>query len=110
MLDGKTFLPGQANNFYIFPAIGLAVYATQAKRVPDELFIAAAQASANQVGPKELEDGMLFPPQGQVQQVEVATAMRVAEKIFDLGLARVPRPKDIPSWINSLLYKAEYPE
>ena len=40
---GQTFLPGQANNFYIFPAVGMAIYATQAKRVTDEMFIEAAQ-------------------------------------------------------------------
>jgi malic enzyme len=41
--DGRTFLPGQASNFYIFPAIGMAIYATQAKRVTDEMFIEAAK-------------------------------------------------------------------
>jgi malate dehydrogenase (oxaloacetate-decarboxylating)(NADP+) len=42
--NGQTLLPGQANNFYIFPAVGMAIFATQAKRVPDELFIEAASA------------------------------------------------------------------
>jgi tRNA synthetases class I (M)/Malic enzyme, NAD binding domain len=30
---GQTFLPSQANNLYISPAVGMAIYATQAKRV-----------------------------------------------------------------------------
>ena len=41
--NGQTFLPGQANNFYIFPAVGMAIFATQAKRVTDEMFIEAGQ-------------------------------------------------------------------
>jgi malate dehydrogenase (oxaloacetate-decarboxylating)(NADP+) len=48
-LNGQTFLPGQANNFYIFPAVGMAIFATQAKRVTDEMFIEAGQAVADQV-------------------------------------------------------------
>src|SRR5262249_30991493 len=48
---GRTFLPGQANNFYIFPAVGMAIYATQPRRVTDEMFIEAAHALADQVTP-----------------------------------------------------------
>src|SRR6201997_3083909 len=47
-LDGQTFLPGQANNFYIFPAVGMAIYATDAKQVTDDIFIEAAHAVADQ--------------------------------------------------------------
>jgi malate dehydrogenase (oxaloacetate-decarboxylating)(NADP+) len=51
-LNAQTFLPGQANNFYIFPAIGMAVFATQASRVTDQMFIEAARAVADQVPPE----------------------------------------------------------
>lgn len=59
--NGQAFLPGEANNFYIFPAIGMAVYATQALRVPDELFIEAARAVADQVPSDLLKQGVLYP-------------------------------------------------
>jgi malate dehydrogenase (oxaloacetate-decarboxylating)(NADP+) len=107
-LDGKTYLPGQANNFYIFPAVSLAVYATEAKRVPDELFIEAAKASADQVSAQQLEQGMLFPPQKDILKIEVQTAIKVTKKIFELGLARVKQPEDISAWLQSLLYKPQY--
>jgi malate dehydrogenase (oxaloacetate-decarboxylating)(NADP+) len=107
-LGDKTFLPGQANNFYIFPAVGLAVYATEARRVPDELFIEAAKAIADQVGEKERKQGMLFPAQKDILKIEVQTAIRVAAKIFDLWLARVKRPNKIATCIRGLLYKPEY--
>jgi malate dehydrogenase (oxaloacetate-decarboxylating)(NADP+) len=107
-LDGKTYLPGQANNFYVFPAIGLAVFATEAARVPDELFIEAARATADQVDEAQHKQGMLFPPQKDILKTEVQTAERVAAKIFDLGLARVERPANIRSWMQGMLYNPTY--
>src|SRR5712691_3762453 len=87
--DGQTFLPGQANNFYIFPAIGMAVFSTEATRVTDEMFIAAAQAVADQVPPDLLQQGLLYPLQSHILETEIQTAARVAQLIFDSGFARV---------------------
>jgi len=106
--NGKTFVPGQGNNLYIFPAVGLAIYATQARRVTDEMFIVAAKAVADQVTEKELQAGLLYPPQSNILQTEIATAERVAEIIFERGLAGVERPKDIRTFLESQLYKPEY--
>jgi malate dehydrogenase (oxaloacetate-decarboxylating)(NADP+) len=105
---GKTFLPGQANNFYIYPAVGFAVYATSAKRVTDEMFIEAARATADQVTDDQRKMGLLFPPQSNVLESEVRTAVRVATLVFDRNLARVNRPKDIDSWMRGLVYKPQY--
>jgi malate dehydrogenase (oxaloacetate-decarboxylating)(NADP+) len=107
-LAGQTFLPSQANNLYIFPAVGMAVYATNAKRVTDEMFIEAAHAVADQVTAEQLKLGMLFPPQSNILEVEVQTAARVAKLVFDAGLARVDRPADIETFIRRHVYKPEY--
>src|SRR5262245_932676 len=108
-MNGKTFHPGQANNFYIFPAIGLATYVARPRRITDELFIVAAEASADQVGPILRDKGMLFPSQANILETEVTTATRVAEFMFNKGLAQVERPRDIRAWIEGQLYKPEYP-
>jgi len=107
--EGRTFLPGQANNFYIFPAIGMAVFATQATRVTDEMFIEAAHAVADQVPSDLLKQGLLFPLQSNVLEAEIQTAARVAKLVFDSGLARVPEPKDMVGFIRQHVYKPEYP-
>ena len=62
-IGDQTLVPGQCNNLYIFPAMGLAIYATQANRVTDEMFIAAARAVAEQVTQADLESGLIYPPQ-----------------------------------------------
>ncbi|MEH2563305.1 malate dehydrogenase (oxaloacetate-decarboxylating)(NADP+) [Bradyrhizobium sp. AZCC 2289] len=109
-LDGQTFLPGQANNFYIFPAVGMAIFATQASRVTDEMFIEAAASVADQVAPELLKQGLLYPLQANILETEIQTASRVAKLVFDSDLARVPRPADIVGFIRSHVYKPEYTE
>ena len=108
--EGKTFHPGQGNNFYIYPAVGLATYVARPKRLTDECFIVAAQATADQVDPSLRAKGWLYPSQSNILETEVTTATRVAEYMFDNGLAQVPRPKDIRSWIEGQLYVPRYRE
>ena len=104
----RTFLPGQANNFYVFPAIGMAVFATQASRVTDEMFIEAAKAVADQVPTDLLQQGLLFPLKSNILEAEIQTAALVAKLVFDSGLARVDRPGDMVAWIRQHVYKPEY--
>jgi malate dehydrogenase (oxaloacetate-decarboxylating)(NADP+) len=107
---GQTFLPGQANNFYIFPAVGMAIFATQASRVTDEMFIEAGQAVADQVPADLLKQGLLYPLQSNVLETEIQTAARVAKLVFDSGLARVEHPAaDMVSFIRRHVYRPEYP-
>ena len=106
--NGQTFLPGQANNFYVFPAIGMAVFATQASRVTDEMFIEAAKAVADQVPSDLLRQGLLFPLQSNILESEIQTAARVAKLVFDSGLARVDRPGDMVAFIRQHVYKPQY--
>ncbi|MFT8550165.1 MAG: NAD-dependent malic enzyme [Acetobacter okinawensis] len=109
-LNGRTFYPGQANNFYIFPALGLAVYATCPRHITDELIIESAHALADQVDLAAQERGRLFPPQSDILDVSITSATRIAEFIFDQGAATVERPKDIRAWIESLTYTPHYAE
>ncbi|RMC94141.1 NAD-dependent malic enzyme [Aquitalea palustris] len=106
--EGKTYRPGQANNFYIYPAIGLATYACRPTRLNDECFIVAAHATADQVTLTQRAKGMLFPSQEQILETEVTTAARIAEYMFDSGLAQVERPRDIRAWLEAQLYKPQY--
>jgi malate dehydrogenase (oxaloacetate-decarboxylating)(NADP+) len=106
--NGQTFLPGQANNFYIFPAVGMAIFATQAKRVTDEMFIEAGQAVADQVPSALLNQGLLYPLQSDILEIEIQTAARVAKLVFESGLARVDSPPDMVAFIRQHVYKPEY--
>ena len=107
-VSGKHFVPGQGNNVYIFPAMGMAVYATEASRVTDEMFIVAAKAVAEQVGEDSLEVGLIYPPQSKIFTASLHVAERIAANIFDSGLARIARPKDIGRLIRDKTYIPTY--
>ncbi|MDO5607470.1 MAG: NAD-dependent malic enzyme [Capnocytophaga sp.] len=106
----KTFYPGQANNYYCFPGVSLAIYATQPTRVTDALWIESAKALSQLLTPEEKAKGMVFPPQSDILNVSLEVAVKVSEAIFDAGLARVERPSDIKAWIKTMLYNPVYQE
>jgi malate dehydrogenase (oxaloacetate-decarboxylating)(NADP+) len=109
-IDGKTYIPGQANNYYCFPGVSLAIYATQPTRVTDALWIPSAKALAKLLTPEEKEKGMVFPPQSEILNVSLEVAVKVAEAIFDTGLAQVDRPDNIKAWISGMQYQPVYPK
>jgi malate dehydrogenase (oxaloacetate-decarboxylating)(NADP+) len=109
-VGNKTLVPSQCNNFYIFPAVGLAIYATKARRVTDEMFLVAAKAVADQLTQAELELGLVYPPQTDILKTEVTTAVKVAENIFDRGLQGegVAKPSKVRAFVEDQLYTPEY--
>jgi malate dehydrogenase (oxaloacetate-decarboxylating)(NADP+) len=106
--NGKTLIPGQGNNLYIFPGVGLAIVATRPRRITDEMFVIAARALAQQVKQAELDSACLYPPQSEIVTTEIAVAVKVAEHIFARGLAGVAKPSDVRAFIEAQLYKPEY--
>ncbi|HEY5772778.1 MAG TPA: NAD-dependent malic enzyme [Chitinophagaceae bacterium] len=106
--EGKIFRPGQGNNVYIFPAVGLAIFATEAKRVTDEMFVTAAEAVAEQITEENFANGLIYPLIDNILEVSYNVAVKVAEKIFENGLASVKKPADIRTFIKSKMYEPKY--
>jgi len=107
-IDGKTFTPGQGNNAYVFPGVGLGVIASQAKHVTEGMFLAAAETLAGQVSRADFESGRLYPPLNTIRQLSLYIAVAVAELAFEEGLARVERPKNISSFLRSQMFDPQY--
>ena len=107
-VNGNKIEPSQGNNVYIFPAMGLAVYATKATRVTEPMFLTAAKALAETLTEEELKSGLLYPPRDRIRDVSAHVAAKVAEYIFDKGLASVDRPSDIPGFIAEHTYIPSY--
>lgn len=107
-LDGKTHQPGQGNNAYVFPGIGLGAIACNAKSIDDRMFLAAAESLANQVSQENLDAGTLYPPLSDIRVVSLNIAVAVAEKAFEAGLSQSPRPDDLTAEIKAMMYEPDY--
>jgi malate dehydrogenase (oxaloacetate-decarboxylating)(NADP+) len=106
--EGRTFVPGQGNNAYIFPGVGLGAMASAATQIVDEMFLAAAHALADQVSDADRAAGRIFPPLSRIQDVSVHVAAAVAVVAWARGLARRPRPADLLGTFRRALYRPEY--
>ena len=109
-IAGRRFVPGQGNNVYIFPAMGMAMFATEATRVTEEMFIVAAQAVAEQVTRRTSRWGLSTRHRATFWMRRSTPAERIATCIFDQGLAQVPRPTDVGLLIRERVYRPLYPE
>jgi len=107
-LDGRTFVPGQANNAYIFPGVGLGVIASQASRVTDGMFTTAAKSLVGQVTAEDLKTGCLFPSLNRIREVSANIALAVAKFAFTRGLTSIAEPADLSGHIRSIMYEPDF--
>jgi malate dehydrogenase (oxaloacetate-decarboxylating)(NADP+) len=104
----RTLVPGQGNNAYIFPGVGLGVIAVAARQVTDGMFMAAARTLAGLVSEEQLDTGCIYPPLREIREVSAAIAVAVAEVALAEGVAGVPRPGDLEAHVRSLMYSPVY--
>jgi malate dehydrogenase (oxaloacetate-decarboxylating)(NADP+) len=107
-LDGKTFVPRQGNNSYIFPGVGLGVIASGSRLVTAEMFMAAAHTLANSVSEGDLKQGSLYPSLPRIREVSAQIGAAVANVAYQRGLAAGPPPNDLIGFIQSQMYDAHY--
>jgi hypothetical protein len=84
---------------HVIPVISIAMWLTKPERVTAELLIEAARTIGDQVATGTPDEDCLFPPRSETFKRELKAAARIAQLIFDAGLATVDRPADIPSWL-----------
>jgi malate dehydrogenase (oxaloacetate-decarboxylating)(NADP+) len=107
-LDGKTFVPRQGNNSYIFPGVGLGAIASGTRLITDEMFMAAAHTLAQLVSEADLDQGSLYPALPRIREVSARIAAAVAEVAYQRGLAAGQPPKDLLAYVQSQMYDPRY--
>lgn len=107
-LDGRTFVPGQGNNAYIFPGLGLGAIASGTRRITDGMFLAAARALADEASEEDLRQGRIYPALGRIRAVSARIAAAVAAVAYERGLAQEPKPRDLPAHVAALMFDPSY--
>ena len=107
-LNGKLYTPGQGNNVFIFPAMGLAILAANPTHIPDEAFIVAAHALAAQVRAQDFATGLIYPPMKDIRESSMHVAAAITQYFHDAGLAREPLPDNIGDHVRAIAWKPIY--
>ncbi|MGR9116069.1 MAG: NAD-dependent malic enzyme [Gammaproteobacteria bacterium] len=107
-VQDRTQYPGQGNNAYIFPGIGLGAVACNTRLVSDEMFLTAARVLADGLRDEELNKGTLYPPLSEIRKVSLKIAVAVAEKAYEQNLAQEERPQDLAQSIEAMMFDPVY--
>ena len=105
---GKTFVPRQGNNSYVFPALGRAATFVKAKTMPTGMFLAASRKLAELVTQEDLDNGSLYPSLTEIRPISEAVSVAVAQWAYDNGLATAEKPEDLDAAVKASMYTPHY--
>jgi len=108
-IGNQTFVPGQGNNVYIFPGVGLGAIVSRTRKVTDEMFLAAAHCLANQVRDSDISSGCVYPSLSRIREVSASIAYEVAKIAWSQGIAGCEEPEDIKAEIQKHMFQPVYP-
>jgi len=106
---GKRFVPGQGNNAYVFPGVGLGLIVSEASECTDEMFFVAARTLAGLVNDDDLKQGRIYPSLTRIREISAHIAEAVASVAYERELARAPRPEDLGKTVRAAMFSADYP-
>ncbi|MCB0684935.1 MAG: NAD-dependent malic enzyme [Saprospiraceae bacterium] len=108
--NGKTFYPGQGNNVYIFPGIGLGVLYSHSRRITDRMFLEAARVVSQSLTQAELERGQIYPSIENIREVSARIAAAVTKVAIEEGHSDKVLSDNLLEEIRAYMYDPQYPE
>jgi malate dehydrogenase (oxaloacetate-decarboxylating) len=108
--EGRAIPVAQCNNVYIFPAVGLGLVASRARRLTDAMMQAAARALAEHSPALEDARSPLLPPLHDLRRVAVEIAMAVGLEAQRAGLAPLTTSETLRGAVNAAPWNPEYPQ
>jgi malic enzyme len=108
--NGQTHVIGQCNNAFVFPGVGLGALISEASRVTDSLFLAAARTLAEFTVQQESWNGALYPSLRHLRRISQAISLRVAQAARDGGFGRTLDDEALRAAIEEFVWFPDYPD
>ena len=107
-LDGRTHVPGQANNVFVFPGVGLGALAGRAWEVTDRMFLVAATTLAALVPAERIEQGAIYPRLTDLRHISREIALAVAHEARDGKVAPMATDDEIEAAVDACIWSPDY--
>jgi malate dehydrogenase (oxaloacetate-decarboxylating) len=107
-VNGRSIPIDQTNNSYVFPGVALGVISSQARRVTDSMFMAAAKTLAGLSPTQKDKQGQLLPPVTEIRSVSIQIAIAVAEQARKENLALLPPGDDLEAAVRGNVWEPRY--
>lgn len=106
---GKTYHPGQGNNMYVFPGIGLGTILSKAVQVTPGMIYASGEALPTMITPEEKELALLYPAITRIRDVSARVALLVIRAAQKDNVDRIHHLRDmsddtLEAWIKDKMY------
>jgi malate dehydrogenase (oxaloacetate-decarboxylating)(NADP+) len=107
--NGHTYHPGQGNNMYVFPGIGLGTILSKAVQVTDRMIYASGEALPTMISDEEKALSLLYPKITRIRDVSARVALyviRAAQKdnVDRLHHLREMDDAELERWIKERMY------
>ncbi len=109
VFKGHKYVIGQCNNAFVFPGVGLGVLISEASRVTDSMFLAAARALANFTRSNDTTHNSLYPRLRELRAVSQLIALKVAQTARDEGCGRSLDDVALQAAIEEFVWFPDYP-
>ncbi len=105
---GRKIIPGQGNNVYIFPGVGLGLSYCKSKMVTDSMFFTAAKSLASMVTDEDLANGTVYPSVDRIREVSAQIAIAITKVAVEEGLVQGHYLMDVEENIKHSMYQPDY--
>jgi len=106
---GEAFRPDQTNNAYVYPGIGLGALATNAARISDGMFLAAAREIAARSPAKDHPRGNLLPRLEKIRELTFHVAIAVGRQAQKEGLTSFNSDEAVAAAVRAKMWEPQYP-